>query len=139
MGFIEQVYNLCAHDIELRALIVRQNLLKVLSKTGVVPSEEFGKELKQEVLRYDQEICAEPFDIFEKISRNIGIRTALSLTEARERALAKVTTEMPPFSSVTNSTCGSAKESIPSHLPFLFSGRSRSDWPERHSKCGPDH
>ena len=55
-ALIEQIYNLCGHDIELRALIVWQNLFRVLSQTGVVPSEEFGKELKQELLRYEQEI-----------------------------------------------------------------------------------
>lgn len=96
-ALIEQIYNLCGHDIELRALIVWQNLFRVLSQTGVVPSEEFGKELKQEVLRYEQEICAEPFDIFEKIVRNSGIKTVLSLTDARDRALAKVTAEIDLF------------------------------------------
>jgi hypothetical protein len=91
---IEEVYNLCARDIELRALIVWQNLHRVLSQVGISASPQLGTELKKEVLRYLDIIYSPAHDALQKIVRNIGIGMADSLTDARDRAVAKVDAEI---------------------------------------------
>jgi hypothetical protein len=91
---IEEVHNLCARDIELRALIVWQNLHRVLSQVGIAASPQLGAELKQEIFRYREIIYSPPHDALQKVVRNIGIRMADSLTDARDRAVAKVDAEI---------------------------------------------
>jgi hypothetical protein len=96
-GVIEVVYNLCVRDIEPRALIVWQNLLRVLSQAGVQPSETLANELKQAVFRYAEAIFAEPHSRLDRLVQNIGGSYRPSLTDARERALDKVNAEIDLF------------------------------------------
>jgi hypothetical protein len=96
-GVIEVVYNLCVRDIELRALIVWQNLLRVLSQAGVQPSETLANELKQAVSRYAEAIFAEPHSRLDRLVQNIRGSYRPSLTDARERALDKVNAEIDLF------------------------------------------
>ena len=87
----------CSRAIELRALIVWQNLSKVLSRAGVVPSETLADDLKQEVSKYANAIYTDPLYSFEHVVQRVGIGTAQSLTEARDAALAKVYAEIDLF------------------------------------------
>lgn len=94
---IKAACDLCAHDIELRALIVWQNLLRVLSQAGVLPSETLADDLKDAVSKYAEEIFAEPHGRLEKLIHNIGSAYRPSLTDARERALRKIHAEIDLF------------------------------------------
>ena len=97
-GAITQgVYDLCAHDVELRAQIVWQNLLRVLSNAGVFPSEALAEDLKKVVLEYLPSIYTYPMQCLQKVVNLIGIGPAHSLTEARDRAIMKINTEIDLF------------------------------------------
>ena len=95
---VELVRGHCARDIELRALIVWHNLQKVLSRSGVILSETLADDLKQEVAKYAEAIFLEPFNCFQAVVQKVGIgRTAQPLTEARDKALEKVSAEIDLF------------------------------------------
>ena len=94
---VQAVFDLCARDIELRALIVWQNLSKVLSQAGVVLSETLGDNLKQEVSKYADAIYLEPYNCLQDVVRNAGIGTAQPLTDAGDNTLAKVNAEIDLF------------------------------------------
>ena len=114
----ELVYNLCAHDIDLRALIVWQNLLRVLSQAGVQLSETLTTDLKQAVSAYEEALFTEPHSRLAKIIDNIGIDYRPSLTDARSRALHKVNAEIDLFVLGLNRR----NESQSSQSPFVFNG-----------------
>ena len=96
-ALVEAVYDLCARDIELRAQIVWQNVLQVLSQAGIVSSEILADELKQEVLKYAEAIYLDPYNRLQEVVRNVGIGTAQPLTDTRDRALAKVNNAIDLF------------------------------------------
>jgi hypothetical protein len=94
---LQMVYDICARDIGLRALIVWQNLLRVLSEAGVQSSEGLVNDLKEEVSKYRDAIYSEPYNSLQKVIQNVGVRVDLSLTDALERAITKVNTEAELF------------------------------------------
>jgi len=94
---IQAVYDLCARDVELRALIVWQNLAMVLSKAGVFPSGTLAKDLKQVVWEYLPSIYSYPSQCLQNVTNLIGMSPARSLTEARDKAVAKVNTQIDLF------------------------------------------
>lgn len=115
---IELVYNLCARDIELRALIVWQNLVRVFSQSGAQLSEMLATDLKQAVSRYNEAIFAEPHSRLEKLVDNIRIGYRPSLTETRSRALDKVNAEIDLFVLGLNR----GNESQSSQSGYVFNG-----------------
>lgn len=94
---VRAVYDLCAHDVEIRALIVWQNLVRVLSNAGVLPSEGLAEDLKEAVLKYVPSIYSYPHECLEKVVRLIGIGSANPLTVPRDRAVMKVNAEIELF------------------------------------------
>jgi len=94
---VEVVYDLCARDVELRALIVWQNLMRVLSHAGTVPSATLADELKQAVSSYTKGIYVEPDERLHIVARNAGFEPWQSLMDARERAFTKVYAEIDLF------------------------------------------
>ena len=96
-ALVDNVYDICARDVELRALIVWQNLMRVLSHVGIVPSTTLADDLKQAVSSYADGIYAEPHERFHTIVRNAGFEPRQSLADARERALRKVYAEIDLF------------------------------------------
>ena len=89
-ALVEEVYNLCARDVELRALLVWQNLLRVLSHAGTAASGTLADELKEAVSSYTERIFAEPGERLHKVACDTGFEPRQSLLDARERALKKV-------------------------------------------------
>src|SRR5437773_4385424 len=57
---VKAVYDVCARDVELRALIAWQNLQRVLSHAGVVLSEPLASDLKESYSKYADAILTEP-------------------------------------------------------------------------------
>ena len=96
-ALVQRVHELCAHDIEIRALIVWQNLARVLSNVGISPSETLADDLKKHVSRYLDSIYSYPYECLQRIVRLIGIGAASSLTDARDRAVTKVNAEIDLF------------------------------------------
>jgi len=94
---VQLVYEHCARDMELRALIVWQNVSKVLSRSGVFLSDTLADDLKNEVAKYAEAIYLEPHNRYQDVVRNVGIGTAQPLTDARDKALAKVNAEIDLF------------------------------------------
>ncbi len=92
---VERVYDLCAYDIEVRTLIIWQNLVRVLSQAGVVTSETLAQELKTVVRSYHSSIYNHPFQSLQAVSTNFAPRRAL--IDAIDRALMKVDAEIDLF------------------------------------------
>lgn len=92
-----QVTDLCAHDIEIRTLIVWQTLRRVISETGIVPSEAVAQDLKDLVTSYRSAITAVPSELVNRVVTNIGIRSEQSLDNALDKAMRKVTSEIDLF------------------------------------------
>jgi hypothetical protein len=94
---LQMVHDICARDIGLRALIVWQNLLRVLSEAGVQSSKSLVNDLKEEISKYQGAIYSEPYNRLEKVIQNVGTRVDLSLTDALDRAITKVNSEIELF------------------------------------------
>jgi len=91
------VYDLCAHDIEIRALIVWQNINLVLSRAGIDPSDSLAQDLKKVVQNYYSAIYSYPAQRWEKVASTSSLRLHLELGDAWERALRKVENEIDLF------------------------------------------
>jgi len=87
----------CVRDIELRALIVWQNLRKVLVHGGIPRSETLADDLKEAVSKYADAIFAESNSQLQRLVDKIGINYRPSLKEALDRALRKVNAEIELF------------------------------------------
>jgi len=94
---VDVVYDICERDVELRALIVWQNLMRVLSHAGTVPVATLADELKQAVSKYGSAICADSDDHLQAVARVAGFKPRQSLTAARDRAVRKVYAEIDLF------------------------------------------
>lgn len=95
---VQLVYDHCARDIELRTLIVWQNLCKILSRAGFVLTDTLADDLKREVTKYADRIYLEPDKRYQDVVRTVGLRTtAQTLMNARDNALAKVSAEIDLF------------------------------------------
>jgi hypothetical protein len=92
---VDRVYDLCSHDIGIRTQIVWQNLVRVLSQTGIVASETLGEELKTVVRSYHSSIYNHPFQSLQAASTNFAPRRPL--TDAWERAVMKIEAEIDFF------------------------------------------
>jgi len=57
---VQKTYDLCAHDMETRALIIWQTLVNVLSDLGIEPSETLAVDLKDELLKHATAIYSYP-------------------------------------------------------------------------------
>jgi hypothetical protein len=96
-SLVDIVYDICARDVELRALIVWQNLMRVLSHAGTVPSATLADELKQAVSKYESAIYVDPDDHLQAVARSAGFKPRESLMDARDRAVRKVYAEIDLF------------------------------------------
>lgn len=96
---VKEVHDLCARDVEIRVLIIWQNIQRVLSTAGVKVSDTLAEDLKTEVLKYQQAVQAEPGEYLQTVIRNVGIGSGFadSLTESWTRAVAKVSFEIELF------------------------------------------
>jgi hypothetical protein len=94
---VNAVFEICARDVELRALIVWQNLRRVLSQAGIVPTESLADDLNEGFSLYVEPIFLEPHSRLEKLINRIGSSYRPSLTGAREQAIAKVHAEIDLF------------------------------------------
>jgi hypothetical protein len=94
---VERVYDLCGHDIEIRTLIVWQNLLRVLSQAGVVASETLAQDLKEVVQSYRAPIYDYPDESLQKVASSTSFTSRRTLTDAWDRAVTKVETEIDLF------------------------------------------
>ena len=112
---VQLVGDLCARDIELRTLIVWQNIVRVLSHAGVLESQNLSDELKQAVLRYEEDVYTVAHQSLEKTISHVGIGSPqISLAEARDRAFAKVNAEIDLYVlSVTRRAAAQGKSSQP--------------------------
>ncbi len=94
---VQLVYEQCARDIDLRLQIVWQNLYRVLSHAGVVLTDKLADDLKSEVLKYVDAVFDDPNNRYQKVVKNTPIGKPRQLTEARDRAYAKVNAEIDLF------------------------------------------
>ena len=96
-AFVEALYDACARDVELRAHIVWNNLMKVLSRAGVVASPTLSADLKLAMSRYEQAIYAEPAERLSNNARAAGLQPRESLINAAAHAVHKVHAEIDLF------------------------------------------
>ena len=94
---IKKICDLCAHDIKVRTVIVWQTLLKVLSQTGIVPSEGLAQELKSLVAGYESAITVVALQHSDQAVAGTTINSRESLEAALNKAMTKVYTEIDFF------------------------------------------
>lgn len=92
-----RVYELCAHEVEVRAFIIWQVLFRVLSTVGAFPSEELSRELKAELEAYLPADLPELTQILERNAEFVQLRSIPSFADARNHALKKVDAEIDLF------------------------------------------
>jgi len=110
---VQKTYDLCAHDMETRALIIWQTLVNVLSDLGIEPSETLAVDLKDELLKHATAIYSYPYECLQQIVRNVGIGVA-DLTEARDLAIEKVKVKIDLFAlSLLRRAAAQSKSSQP--------------------------
>jgi len=95
---VARIRELCAHEVGIRARIVWQMILKVISSIGLEPSETLAQDLKAEVERYLPPDLPELTQIVKKQADLVRIeQTPSTLNEARTHALNKVGVEIDLF------------------------------------------
>lgn len=95
---VARIRELCAREVGIRARIVWQMLLKVISSMGVEPSETLAQDLKAEVERYLPPDLPELTQIVKRQADRVRIeQTPSALKEARTHALNKVGVEIDLF------------------------------------------
>jgi hypothetical protein len=84
---IKAAHGHCARNVELRALVVWNNLRRVLSSTGDLQSETLADDLKKVVSKYADAIFEEPNTRLQRLVDRIRSGYRPSLNDAHERAL----------------------------------------------------
>lgn len=121
---IVEICKLCSHDIEIRTLFLWQTLRRVLSETGIVPSEALAQELKDLVTRYSSAITGLAFLHSEKAAEGTPIKPRQGLEDAVTRAMTKVYSEIDLFilSLVRHSEIRDADRESPQPIFNFYSG-----------------
>ncbi len=95
---VARIRELCVREVGIRASIVWQMLVKVISSTGVGPSETLAQDLKAEIERYLPPDLPELTQIVRQHADRVRIeQTPSTLNEVRTHALNKVGVEIDLF------------------------------------------
>lgn len=134
-----KIRDLCAREVEIRAQIVWQVLVRVLSTIGVCPSDSLPSDLKGEVESYFPPDLPELTQTLRKAAELVRAPEVPSLTDPRNRALKKVNAEIDLFVlSFLSRTEG--KEGQADSPQFIYNFYSpiwiRSDRAKCYGECG---
>ena len=94
---IVEIREICAREVGIRALLIWQALVRVMSNLGVEPDENLAAALKNEVENYSPRALADLTDILNKNTRNIGCGEPEPLESAWGQAMRKVYAEIDLF------------------------------------------
>ncbi len=85
-----EIRELCAREVETRAMMVWKGLLRVMSNLGVQPSESLSTALQNEVEGYSSHVLTDLDEIVNKHVRLVGITKVTPLSAAWDYAMRKV-------------------------------------------------
>lgn len=93
----QRIYELCAHEISIRAMIVWQVFKRIISSVGVCPSETLAADLKDELEKYLPPDLPRLNRIMEEAAGLTQHPEPRSLAEPRGQALQRIGAEIDLF------------------------------------------
>ena len=96
-AIIQEIHKLCANEVVIRAMLMWQVFIRVMSSLRVQRTETLAIELKNEIENYSPQVLDDLTQIMDRYTRNIGIAEPKSLSSAWGHAMRKVYAEIDLF------------------------------------------